>query len=167
MSDNFIFNLETLLNIKLNLLMEFRKENYILKALEDIEIKNEELLNNKDNFKIENDEEFYFYLGQAANFIESQSKAKASSNLDVVKYYTEKINPKALKDYLLDRFETYSFRISNANLIFKKVFGEILSYEPKEKINKKKIEFYIGVCHDNVFFNKKKNEGEGALEDGK
>ena len=167
MSDNFIFNLETLLNIKLNLLMEFRKENYILKALEDIEFKNEELLNNKDNFKIENDEEFYFYLGQAANFIESQSKAKASSNLDVVKYYTEKINPKALKDYLLDRFEAYSFRISNANLIFKKVFGEILSYEPKEKINKKKIEFYIGVCHDNVFFNKKKNEGEGALEDGK
>lgn len=168
MSDNSILNLGTLLNIKLNLLINLEKENYILKALENIKIKNEKLVGNISNFTIENDEEFYFYLGQAAYFIEYQSNAKSNSNLDVVKYYTEKINPKALKDYLLDRFKTYSFKISKKDLIFKKIFGEILLYEPKEKINKRNIEFYIGVCHDNIFLSNKKEDinEEEVIKDG-
>lgn len=146
--------LTELINIKMNLLHTYRKEHELLMTLDNMNNKLEQLKKEEiDSINIENDAEYYFLMGQASYYLESQNKR--DTNFSSLKSYTEKRIDKHLKNHLIKRCEMYNHNINLSNKCFKQVLTAILGYNPAVNISKKVEAFYSGVCADNVFYKKK------------
>ena len=146
--------LTELINIKMNLLEKYRKEHELLMTLTSMNEKLEKLKKEEvDSIVIESDAEYYFLMGQVSYYLETQTKG--DTNFGILKFYTEKRIDKRLKDYLIKRFEMYSYNINLHNKFFKGVLTAVLGYKPTVDISKKIEVFYSGVCADNMFYKKK------------
>lgn len=143
-----LYELKNMLNIRLNLLNRFQMREADFNMLN--KINNLDLYN--DEFNIDNDNEFYFLVGQVAYFLETRKKTEISA--EVFKFYTEKRNNDTLKKYIISRFELYSYNI-NANCIkLHKVLSKLYEYNAKKNIQSNIINFYYGVSSTNIILKK-------------
>lgn len=104
----------------------------------------------ENDFIIEDDNEYYFFIGQIAYFIERQSKTSIERCLKSIKLYEDKTNSKILKEYIINRFSIYSYGLNENYNMFTKIFSNILECEPKTNIKKNLKCFYLGVYFKNV-----------------
>ena len=120
--------------------------------MEDIQrIKEKINIIKKDiTFIIDNDFQYYFFIGQLAYFIEYESKVDIETCLESVEKYEDKNINKILKEYMINRFSIYFYEFNKNYDIFRKIFSAILIYEPKVLIKEMLDWFYLGVYYQNI-----------------
>ena len=120
--------------------------------MEDIQrIKEKINIIKKDiTFIIDNDFQYYFFIGQLAYFIEYKSKVDIEACLESVEKYEDKNSNKILKEYMINRFSIYFYEFNKNYDIFRKIFSAILIYEPKVLIKEMLDWFYLGVYYQNI-----------------
>ena len=120
--------------------------------MEDIQrIKEKINIIQKDiTFIIDNDFQYYFFIGQLAYFIEYESKVDIEACLESVEKYEDKNSNKILKEYMINRFSIYFYEFNKNYDIFRKIFSAILIYEPKVLIKEMLDWFYLGVYYQNI-----------------
>lgn len=120
--------------------------------MEDIQrIKEKINIIKKDiTFIIDNDFQYYFFIGQLAYFIEYESKVDIETCLESVEKYEDKNSNKILKEYMINRFSIYFYEFNKNYDIFRKIFSAILIYEPKVLIKEMLDWFYLGVYYQNI-----------------
>ena len=120
--------------------------------MEDIQrIKEKINIIKKDiTFIIDNDFQYYFFIGQLAYFIEYESKVDIEAWLESVEKYEDKNSNKILKEYMINRFSIYFYEFNKNYDIFRKIFSAILIYEPKVLIKEMLDWFYLGVYYQNI-----------------
>lgn len=101
-------------------------------------------------FIIENDKEYYFFVGQIVYFIEHQSKTNINNCLKSIELYEEKTDSKVLREYIINRFSIYSYGLNENYDIFTKIFSNLLIYDPKTDIKKNLKYFYLGIYFENI-----------------
>lgn len=112
-------------------------------------------INSKINDEIENDEEYYFAVGQAANYFISKNKTTKKSHSLISPILQCRTNAK-LKETLKRMFEKYAYAIQNNSLRFNNLYGMISRYEAKNEIN---FDMLIGgYLYQSLIY--KKEEGE-------
>ena len=109
-------------------------------------------------FTIDNDFQYYFFIGQLAYFIEYQSKSAIKARLQSVEYYEDKCSNKILKEYVINRFSIYFYGFNKNYDIFRRIFSAMLIYEPKLLIKEMIDWFYLGVCYENVILDSETEE---------
>lgn len=120
--------------------------------MEDIHRIKEKINIIKDNitFIIDNDFQYYFFIGQLAYFIEYESKVDIEACLESVEKYEDKNSNKILKEYTINRFSIYFYGFNKNYDIFRRIFSAILTYEPKKLIKEMLDWFYLGVYYQNI-----------------
>lgn len=125
----------------------------ILKIKEKINI-----VRGSGDFLIEDDYQYYFFIGQLAYFIERKSKTDMEKYLKSLELYEDKINNNLLKEYIINRFSIYAYNFNENYETFKRIFSAVLIYEPKKNIRDMSDIFYLGVYFDNLIFDFKEEE---------
>lgn len=110
------------------------------------------------DFLIEDDYQYYFFIGQLAYFIERKSKTDMEKCSKSLELYEDKVSNKLLKEYIINRFSIYAYSFNENYEIFKRIFSAVLIYEPKENIRNMSDIFYLGVYYDNLIFDFKDEE---------
>lgn len=116
------------------------------------------IIRENTSFTIDNDFQYYFFVGQLAYFIEYQSKAHMEARMKSVELYEDKCSNKILKEYIINRFSIYFYGFNKNYDIFKRIFSAMLMYEPKLLIKEMIDWFYLGVCYENIFLDSETEE---------
>ena len=111
-------------------------------------------------FVIEDDYQYYFFIGQLAYFIERKSKTDMEKCSKSLELYGDKINNKLLKEYIINRFSIYAYGFNENYEIFKRIFSAVLTYEPKKNIRGMSDIFYLGAYFDNLIFDFKEEQSK-------
>ncbi|MDO4535449.1 MAG: hypothetical protein Q4B63_06515 [Clostridium perfringens] len=125
----------------------------ILKIKEKINI-----IRESATFLIEDDYQYYFFIGQLAYFIERKSKLDMERCCKAIKLYGDKISNKSLKEYIINRFSIYAYGFNENYEIFKRIFSAVLIYEPEVNIKDMLDIFYLGTYFDNLIFDFQEEE---------
>ena len=121
----------------------------------------EKIKNYREEFTIENDEEFIFLAGQMAYFLVSKSKAQVLTNKLLTKYIKVK-KLSRIKEMLAIDFNTYSYDESLFSRV-NKLFAGLMNYDIKsDVINDKEKNIFLGsLFGENLLYKSTKNkEGE-------
>lgn len=114
-----------------------------------------EKISQEDTAVIENDKEYYFAVGQLANYFISLSKGKNK----VHSLANPIINAKSdtrIKDELRKMYKKYNYTINTGNRKFKNLFAMVSSYQPEKKFEEDLI--IAGYLHSNLIYEKTSKE---------
>lgn len=160
---------KSLLNTTKKAIMAIGLEEYIQKeGDESMENKLCKLTNeaceiiNEDKH-IENDEQFFFLVGQLSYYLLTQSKAN-KLNQDVIEPILSCTNLKKLKDEIEFLYKKYKHEIPLRSKRFNSALKEVLVYETEAKVKENTRLILIGILADNIFYTKK--EVNGGNENG-
>ena len=109
-------------------------------------------------FLIEDDYQYYFFIGQLAYFIERKSKLNMQMCCKTLELYEDKTSNKSLKEYIINRFSIYAYGFNKNYEIFNRIFSAILIYEPDVNIKDMLDVFYLGIYFDNLIFDSQEEE---------
>ncbi|MCD3217205.1 type I-B CRISPR-associated protein Cas8b/Csh1 [Clostridium botulinum C] len=110
---------------------------------------------------IENDDEYYFAVGQLAGYFISLNKSKNKPH-SLANPVINARNDKRIKDELIKLYKKYNYAIPYTKGRFENLMAIVKSYEPKEKVKDDLI--IAGYLHSNLIFEKtedSKNENGG------
>lgn len=165
-SDNQ-YKMQDVINFNLNLLNSVLGEKN--KELMDYMYEKifEKIKNYREEFTIENDEEFIFLAGQMAYFLVSKSKAQVLTNKLLTKYIKVK-KLSRIKEMLAIDFNTYSYDESLFSRI-NKIFAGLMNYDIKsDVINDKEKNIFLGsLFGENLLYKSTKNKGSEVNEEEK
>lgn len=165
-SDNQ-YKMQDVINFNLNLLDSVLGEKN--KELMDYMYEKifEKIKNYREEFTIENDEEFIFLAGQMAYFLVSKSKAQVLTNKLLTKYIKVKKLTR-IKEMLAIDFNTYSYDESLFSRI-NKIFAGLMNYDIKsDVINDKEKNIFLGsLFGENLLYKSTKNKGSEVNEEEK
>ena len=147
-------NFKEIFNIYLNLKNYFYKEEnnnmaYPIKDNYDKIIKN---LDNLNDFKIENDEQYSIIVGQFVKYCLNKSKAKKLT-YDYVSVFTTSQNNQRIRTELQKLLNKYSHELYINSHKFNIIIKSILEYETKNNFNNEACLY--GIVSDNLFYMKK------------
>ncbi|MBD7912304.1 type I-B CRISPR-associated protein Cas8b/Csh1 [Clostridium cibarium] len=114
-----------------------------------------EKINSSITDKFENDEEFYFAVGQSVGFLLSKSRGKKKPHSLVNPFINAKDND-VIKANLIKLFKKYSFDESVNSKRFNNMYAMILGYEPEDKVNQDII--LAGYLSNNLVYESNKEE---------
>ncbi|PYZ96612.1 hypothetical protein CR205_12965 [Alteribacter lacisalsi] len=117
-------------------------------------------------FKLESEEEFYYYAGQLAYYLVSLSKSK-NKDYSMLENVIRASNASQVKTALRTLFETYQHRISIHHQKFKGIFSRVLAYgidDKKRMTENYKEALIVGTMVNNIFWHGTKKEGETDSE---
>lgn len=122
-------------NLRLSIMNYFnKKENNMSEKIKNIVANLAAKIDSKENPEIETDEEFYFAIGQLANYFISLNKSNKKSHSLVTPILQCK-NSSQLKSKLLDMFKKYNYAIEVNSLRFQNLYGMIARYETKTAVD--------------------------------
>ncbi|KEI09640.1 CRISPR-associated protein Csh1 [Clostridium sp. K25] len=110
---------------------------------------------------IENDDEYYFAVGQLAGYFISLNNSKNKPH-SLANPVINARNDKRIKDELIKLYKKYNYAIPYTKGRFENLMAIVKSYEPKEKVKDDLI--IAGYLHSNLIFEKtedSKNENGG------
>ncbi|MCY6958359.1 type I-B CRISPR-associated protein Cas8b/Csh1 [Clostridium brassicae] len=119
-----------------------------------------EKINQGDTASIENDKEYYFAVGQLANYFISLSKGKNKVHSLANPIINAKTD-KRIKDELIKMYKKYNYTINTGNRKFRNLFAMASSYNPQEKVQEDLI--IAGYLHSNLVY-EKSSKGENENE---
>ncbi|EPY2276572.1 type I-B CRISPR-associated protein Cas8b/Csh1 [Clostridium sporogenes] len=122
-----------------------------------LEVKNSlrEKINKDNTDSINSDSEYYFAVGQVANYFISLSKSKNKVHSLANPIINGKTD-KRIKDELRKLYKKYNYTINTGNKRFKNLFAMISSYIPEEKVNEDLI--IAGYLHSSLIYEKSNKE---------
>lgn len=107
--------------------------------------------NSKKYESFENDNEYYFAVGQLANYLLSLSKAKSKPQSLLNPILNAK-NNRIIKDKLRIIYSKYNYKLDQYSKRAGNLYGMIVSYEPEGKINQDMI--LAGYLRSNLVYEK-------------
>lgn len=108
----------------------------------------------EQEWTFEDDEEYYYAVGQMINYFLSLSKA-AKTPLSIVNPFLNAANDKIIKEKIIQMFQKYNYEIdSQKNVRVKNLFSHILLYEAGGKIQKDKLT--AGLLDNKIIYEAKK-----------
>lgn len=111
-----------------------KKETSMSEEIGKIVAKLDEKINSKASCEIESDEEYYFAVGQAANYFVGLNNATKKSHSLIAPVLQCKSNEK-LKKVMEKMFLKYGYKIPSNSLRFNNLYGMICRYNPEKSIN--------------------------------
>lgn len=143
-------------NLRMALINYFNKEeNNMSEKIKAIVALLDSKINSKTNEEIESDEEYYFAVGQVANYFISKNKSSKKQHSLISPILQCKNNLK-LKTNLEKMFLKYNYAIPANALRFNNLYGMITRYEAKNTINSDML--IGGYLYKSLIY--KKEEGE-------
>lgn len=111
----------------------------------------------QEEWDFENDEEYYYALGQLVNYFLSLSKAKKTP-LSMINAFLNAENNEVVKEKVIQMFQKYSYGIdSRKDARVKNLISHIMLYEPKGKVLKDMM--IAGVTGSRIIFEAKEEKG--------
>ena len=138
-----------------------RKENKIVK-INDVMNRCARIVN--ENEKIENDDEFYFLIGQVAYYLINKSKASKLTQ-DVAEPFVKANNYKTLIKELKYLYDRYGYAINFRNKKFNNIYSQILLIKPESKVKDNKDIILAGLLANNLFYSKDNKEDGGIVNE--
>lgn len=133
----------------------------ILKGLAD-KLRKKINSENRDEISIEQDDEYYFAVGQAVSYLISLNKSSKKMHSLINPILNCKSNER-LNGEIIRLFKKYSYAIKKDNKRFNNLGSMILGYIPEGKLNENL--FVAGYLYSNLIYEKnKKNEAEGGKD---
>lgn len=108
-------------------------------------------INAENTGKFENDDEYYFAVGQLANYFLSLSKGKSKPQSLLNPFMNAKNNV-IIKEKLRALYLKYNYTIEQYAKRFNNLYGMIVSYEPEGKVNQDMI--LAGYLRSNLVYEK-------------
>ncbi len=122
-------------NLRIALINYFNKEeNKMSEKIKTIVETLDRKINSQTNNEIETDDEFYFAVGQIANYFISLNKSSKKAH-SLISPILQCKNVEKLKKELSKMYLKYSYAIPTNSLRFNNLYGMICRYEPEQKIN--------------------------------
>ena len=121
-------------NLRYSLLNYFNGGSNMGDLLKDTKNSLREKINLKETQSIESDEEYYFAVGQIANYLISLSKSGNKSHSLLNPILNTK-NENRLKEEIMKLFKKYNYSIKKDSKRFNNLYSMILAYKPEAKIN--------------------------------
>lgn len=113
---------------------------------------------NADNYMpLENDEEYYFSIGQIVSYLLSKYKGKNKPLSLAAPFINAKSNA-VLKENLRKLYNKYTYDPSCNNKKFKNYYVLVTGYEPEEKVNEDMI--IAGFLSKNLIYSKEENDND-------
>lgn len=106
---------------------------------------------------LENDQEYYYAVGQLAAYLISLSKAK-DKNHSLLNPFLNAKSDETIKRRLLQIYKKYNYNIPNSYKRVKNLLAMVEGYVPDGKIDQEKI--ILGYASDNLIYAKEENENE-------
>lgn len=108
-------------------------------------------INEEKTSKIENDNEYYFAVGQLVSYLLSKNKGKKKPQSLVNPFINAKSN-EIIKEKLRALYKKYNYDIEASGRRMKNLYAMILSYEIENKVNQDII--IAGYLHSNLIYEK-------------
>ena len=144
-------------NLRIALINYFnKKENNMSEKIKTIVDTLDSKINSQTNCEIETDDEFYFAIGQVANYFISLNKSSKKAHSLITPILQCK-NVEKLKKELNKMYLKYSYAIPSNSLRFNNLYGMICRYEPEKQINSDMLTG--GYLYQNLIY-KKNEKGE-------
>ena len=144
-------------NLRFSLMSYFeKKENIMSEKIKNLEEKITQKINSKESNEIESDDEFYFAVGQVANYFISLNKSSGKTH-SLASPILQCKNVAKLKGQLKKMFLKYGYAISTNSLRFNNLYGMVCRYEPRSPIN---FDMLVGGYLFQSLIYKKNEEGE-------
>ena len=144
-------------NLRIALINYFnKKENNMSEKIKTIVDTLDSKINSQTNCEIETDDEFYFAIGQVANYFISLNKSSKKAHSLITPILQCK-NVEKLKKELNKMYLKYNYAIPTNSLRFNNLYGMICRYEPEKQINSDMLTG--GYLYQNLIY-KKNEKGE-------
>lgn len=155
--NSYILKAREQYNLRFALMGYFeKKENMMNEKIKNLEEKLTQKINSKESKEIESDDEFYFAVGQVANYFISLNKSSEKTH-SLVSPILQCKNVAKLKRQLNKMFLKYGYAISTNSIRFNNLYGMINRYDAKDSIN---FDMLIGGYLFQSLIYKKNEEGE-------
>lgn len=132
---------------------------------ETVKVMRENLKKHLDMYEqewtFENDEEYYYAVGQTINYFLSLSKA-AKRPLSIVNSFLNAASDKIIKEKIVQMFQKYNYDIdSQKDVRFRNLFTHILKHEAVGKVQKDKLT--AGLLDNSIIYEPKAKNKEGGI----
>lgn len=158
---NFRGNAVSAMNLWLCLEEYFSKKEVKRMKVNDIQERCKKIFENYE--KIENDDEYYFLVGQITYFLLSKSKASKLTQ-DITEPIIKANNVKVLNKELKYLYDKYNYDISFKDKRFNNIYSQILLANPESSVKENKDIILAGILSDNMFYIKKNGGNEDENE---
>lgn len=143
-------------NLRLSFKRYYNKEDKTEEKMENILKKIEISFKNKEKLELENDEEFYFVIGQLVYYFCSKSKAK-NLQMQVVNTFLKSKSLEKIKEKLNKLFTKYNHDINFNDHRIKNLYSEVLLYKVKDEEVVSDM-LLAGFLSENVFYKSYKED---------
>jgi len=148
-------------NLRCGILDYFRGGEKMADILNGIVVGLREKINGEKNEKIDNDDEYYFAVGQISSYLLSLSKSSKRMHSLINPILNCKTDEK-LKLQLRTLFIKYNYDIAKASKRFNNLSVMVFGYEPECKVNDNML--VAGYLYSSLIYEKNK---EGEVTDAK
>lgn len=121
-------------NLRYSLLNYFYGGSTMGDILKDIKVSLREKINSKETQSIQNDEEYYFAIGQISSYLISLNKS-SNKNHSLVNPILNAKKEDRLKEEIMKLFKKYNYTIKKDSKRFNNIYSMILGYKPQGEIN--------------------------------
>lgn len=154
-SDGNIPKARTQFNFRWSIKKYFGGDINMADVLNSIKSELRTKINAENTGKINNDNEYYFAVGQLVYYFISKNKGNKKPH-SLANPFVNAKNNEVIKEKLRALYKKYNYDIDIKGRRFKNLYAMILSYEPEGKINQDII--IAGYLHDNLIYEKDKKE---------
>ncbi|MGL6106106.1 MAG: CRISPR-associated protein Cse4, partial [Romboutsia sp.] len=121
-------------NLRYSVLKYFNGGSNMGDILKDTKVSLREKINSKETQSIQNDEEYYFAIGQIASYLVSLNKS-GNKNHSILNPILNSKNETKLKEEIVKLFKKYNYSIKKDSKRFNNLYSMILAYKSEGKIN--------------------------------
>ncbi|MEG2289284.1 MAG: type I-B CRISPR-associated protein Cas8b/Csh1 [Clostridium sp.] len=143
-------------NLRVSLQQYFEGGEKMADVLQSVKESLRNKISEKNTGAIENDMEYFFAVGQIANFFIAKSKGKKKPQ-SLINPIINVRSDERLKEQLSRLYKKYNYDIDNSSRRFNNMFALIKSYEPEGKINEDLI--IAGYLHSSLIYEITNKEG--------
>lgn len=115
-----------------------------------------EKINSKETQSLQNDDEYYFAVGQIANYLISLNKS-GNKNHSLLNPILNTKNEAKLKEEIMKLFKKYNYAIKKDSKRFNNLYSMILAYNPETKINEDLL--LAGYLNSSLIYEKMEEKG--------
>lgn len=105
----------------------------------------------KETIPLDNDDEYFYAVGQLAAFLVSLNKSKDKKQSLINPFMNVK-SDKIIKDKVIQLYKKYNYALSDSSKRVKNLLAMVVGYEPDGKVDQEKI--ILGYACDNIVYMK-------------
>lgn len=145
-------------NLRCAIKRYFEEGKNMADTVKEMKNKLREKINLKNTDSLNSDEEYYFAVGQLANYFIAQSNAAKRPHYLINSFINTK-SDSVIKQKLKQLYKRYNFKSNMYNLKVNNLYAMIIDYKPENKVNEDMV--ISGYLNSNLIFEKnEKVEGE-------